>query len=146
MGSSIYCVDLAWNEPNVLCCTIKCMHDMYIVYIESGPPVLLVYLYYFLILVITILLYSIDVKNKDRNSPLDVAVREKKQQVALFLFNHSSGSDEDKDKVLMQACESGELNAVKKLVEQHNVNPRGEISFSGFAVESSQLKSCDCLL
>ena len=67
-------------------------------------------------------------KNKEGNSPRDVALREKKQEVALYLFNHSSGSDKDKDKVLMQACESGELKVVKKLVEQHNINPRGEIS------------------
>ena len=67
-------------------------------------------------------------KNKEGNSPLDVAVREKKQAVALYLFNHDCGSDKDKHKVLMQACESGELNVVKKLVEQHSINPRGEIS------------------
>ena len=43
--SSNFCVDLAWNDQNVLCCSIECMHDMYRVYIESGPPVLLVYIY-----------------------------------------------------------------------------------------------------
>ena len=75
-----------------------------------------------------LLLYSIDVKNQEGNSPLDVALRVKNQEVALYLFNYSSGSDQDNDKVLMQACESGELNVVKKLVERHNINPRGEIS------------------
>ena len=72
--------------------------------------------------------FRIDVEDGEGNSALDVAVRENKLNTALYLFNHDCGSDKDKDKVLMQACKSGKLKVVKKLVEQHNINPKGEIS------------------
>ena len=54
-------------------------------------------------------------------------MRENELDIALYLFNHDCGSDKDKDKVLMQACESGELKVVKELVEQHSITPTGEI-------------------
>ena len=62
-------------------------------------------------------------------------MRENELDIALYLFNHDCGSDKDKHKVLMQACESGKLKVVKELVEQHNINPKGEtcdVPFSGF--------------
>ena len=54
-------------------------------------------------------------------------MRENELDIALYLFNHDCGSDKDKDKMLMLASQSGELKALEELVEQHNINPKGEI-------------------
>ena len=45
---------------------------------------------------------------------------------ALFLINHGVGDEQDKANVLCEACKQGNLDLVKKLVEQHNVDPNGE--------------------
>ena len=67
-------------------------------------------------------------KEEWRRSPLDVAVRGNSLEIALYLFNHGCRGDEDKNKILMLACEKREMKVVKELVEQHNVNPKGESS------------------
>ena len=45
---------------------------------------------------------------------------------ALFLINHGVDDEQDKANVLCEACKWGNLDLVKKLVEQHNVDPNGE--------------------
>ena len=45
---------------------------------------------------------------------------------ALFLINHGVDNQQDKANVLCDACERGNLDVVKELVEQHNVDPNGE--------------------
>ena len=68
-----------------------------------------------------------DVKDFYGASPLDVAVRKNELDIALYLISGGYDSGEDKDKVLVEACRSGKLKVVKKLVEQHKVNPKGEL-------------------
>ena len=46
--------------------------------------------------------------------------------VAVYLVNHKIGSLEDKAKLLLGACQWGDMDVVKTLVEQHNVK-RGNI-------------------
>ena len=46
--------------------------------------------------------------------------------IALFLTNHGVDDEQDKAKLLYKACEWGNLDVVKELVEQHNVDPNGE--------------------
>ena len=67
-----------------------------------------------------------DVKDDSGDSPLDVAVRWNKLDIALYLISHGFGSDDDKHKVFISACHTGELKVVKKLVEQHSIDPKGE--------------------
>ena len=45
---------------------------------------------------------------------------------ALYLINH--GLHDEQHKLLCEACKWGDLDVVKKLVEQHNVDPSGEYS------------------
>ena len=45
---------------------------------------------------------------------------------ALYLTNHGVGDEQDKAKLLCEACKWGKLDVVKELVEQHNVDPKGE--------------------
>ena len=47
--------------------------------------------------------------------------------VGLYLMKHHDCVDEqDKAKLLCKACQRGNLDVVKELVEQHNVDPNGE--------------------
>ena len=55
-------------------------------------------------------------------------MRENKLEIALFLINHGCGGEEDKGKVFRKACRSGKLKMMKELVEQHNIDPKGEVS------------------
>ena len=45
---------------------------------------------------------------------------------ALYLTNHGVDDEQDKAKLLCEACKWGNLDLMKKLVEQHNVDPNGE--------------------
>ena len=45
---------------------------------------------------------------------------------ALFLINHGVDDEQDKARLLCEACEWGNLDVVKELVEQLNVDPNGE--------------------
>ena len=47
--------------------------------------------------------------------------------VGLYLIkHHGCGDEQDKAELLYKACECGNLDVVKELVEQHNVDPNGE--------------------
>ena len=46
--------------------------------------------------------------------------------IALFLINHGVDDEQDKARLLCEACEWGNLDVVKELVEQHIVDPNGE--------------------
>ena len=46
--------------------------------------------------------------------------------IALYLINHGVDDEQDKARVLCEACKSRNLNVMKELVEQHNVDPNGE--------------------
>ena len=47
--------------------------------------------------------------------------------VGLYLIkHHGCGDEQDKAKLLCKACRWGNLDVVKELVEQHNVDPNGE--------------------
>ena len=48
-------------------------------------------------------------------------------RVGLYLMKHHGYDDEqDKAKLLCNACQRRNLDVVKELVEQHNVDPNGE--------------------
>ena len=47
--------------------------------------------------------------------------------VGLYLIkHHGCGDEQDKARLLCIACLCGNLDVVKELVEQHNVDPNGE--------------------
>ena len=48
-------------------------------------------------------------------------------RVDLYLIKcHGYSDEQDKAKLLCKACKGGNLDVVKELVEQHNVDPTGE--------------------
>ncbi len=66
-------------------------------------------------------------------SPLDIALQglydeDPEFDVPLYLVRRGCGSDEKKAELLCTACHWGELDVVKELVEQHKVDPKGELS------------------
>ncbi len=76
-----------------------------------------------------------DVKDNDGMSPLDNALQHMNLcdedagcDVLLYLVRRGCSSDVDKAKILCAACKHGMLDVVKELIEQHNVDPKGEIS------------------
>ena len=71
-------------------------------------------------------IFLTDVKNDHGESPLDTAVRASQSDIALYLMNVHGCGDKDKGRLLTKACQSGTLKMVKELVEQHNINPKGE--------------------
>ena len=70
------------------------------------------------------------VRGDNGQSPLDMALDEgsvDNGDVGLYLIKHHCGGDEqDKAKLLCKACKWGNLDVMKELVEQHNVDPNGE--------------------
>ena len=70
------------------------------------------------------------VRDDNGRSPLDVVLDEinlDDGDVGLYLIKHNGCVDEqDKAKLLCKACQRGNLDVVKELVEQHNVDPNGE--------------------
>ena len=46
--------------------------------------------------------------------------------IAFYLINHGVDDEQDKARLLCEACKWGNLDVVKELVEQHNVDPNGE--------------------
>ena len=46
--------------------------------------------------------------------------------IVLYLIKHGVDDEQDKANVLCEACYLGNLDVVKELVEQHNVDPNGE--------------------
>ena len=63
-------------------------------------------------------------------SPLDVALDKDSEEncnVGFYLiYHHGCGDEQDKAKLLCKACDRGNLDVVKELVEQHNMDPNGE--------------------
>ena len=48
-------------------------------------------------------------------------------RVGLYLIEcHGCGDKQDKAQLLCKACKCGNLDVVKELIEQHNVDPNGE--------------------
>ena len=86
----------------------------------------------FLYKLLYIQVYTLTAGVRDDNgrSPLDVALDEDSWDnghVGLYLMKHHGCVDEqDKAKLLCKACQRGNLDVVKELVEQHNVDPNGE--------------------
>ena len=70
------------------------------------------------------------VRDDNGRSPLDVALDEGSRDdahVGLYLIKrHGCLDEQDKAKLLCKACQRGNLDVVKELVEQHNVDPNGE--------------------
>ena len=71
-----------------------------------------------------------DIQDNEGKSPLDAALQRYELDTAVYLMNHGCGSHEDKVKTLCRACQLGELTVVKELVEQHNINSKGNINIS----------------
>ena len=70
------------------------------------------------------------VRDDNKRSPLDIVLDEGSRDngdVGLYLVKHHGYSEEqDKAKLLCKACRWGNLDVVKELVEQHNVDTNGE--------------------
>ena len=45
----------------------------------------------------------------------------------LYLINHGACDDKDKAKLLCKACELNKLDIVKELVEEHKLDPKGNL-------------------
>ena len=69
---------------------------------------------------------SLDVRDDKGRTPLDTAI-ENNTSAAFYLIDHIPGMCDDKErgKLLCRACNSGDLDMVKKLVEEHLVDPKG---------------------
>ena len=70
---------------------------------------------------------SLDVRDDKGRTPLDMVI-EKNTSAAIYLINHGSSTcgDKERGKLLCKACNSGKLDMVKELVEQHKVFPNGQ--------------------
>ena len=70
------------------------------------------------------------VRDDNGRSPLDVVLDEKSEddgRVGLYLMKHHGCVDEqNKANLFCKACQRGNLDVVKELIEQHNVDPNGE--------------------
>ena len=71
------------------------------------------------------------VRDANGRSPLNAALDEESNwdngRVGLYLIKHHGCVDEqDKARLLCKACKEGNLDVVKELVEQHDVDPNGE--------------------
>ena len=79
------------------------------------------------------LLYALssDARDNKGRTPLDMAI-ENNTSAAIYLMNHGSSMccDKERGKLLCKACSSGKLDMVKKLVEQHKVDPKGQYVYS----------------
>ena len=86
----------------------------------------------FLYKLLYIQVYTLTAGVRDDNgrSPLDVVLDEESKDngdVGLYLMkHHGCGDEQDKAKLLCKECQGGNLDVVKQLVEQHNVDPNGE--------------------
>ena len=70
------------------------------------------------------------VRDDKGRSPLDVVLDEGSRDsghIGLYLVkHHGCGDEQDKVKLLCKACQRRNLNVVKQLVQQHNLDPNGE--------------------
>ena len=70
------------------------------------------------------------IRDDNGRSPLDVVLDEGSRDngdIGLDLIkHHGCGNEQDKAMLLCKACQRGNLDVVKELVEQHNVDPSGE--------------------
>ena len=69
---------------------------------------------------------SLDMRDDKGRTPLDTAI-ENSTIAVRYLMDHGSGmcGDKQRGKLLCRACNSGNLDMVKKLVERHKVDPKG---------------------
>ena len=69
---------------------------------------------------------SLDTTDDQGRTPLDTAM-ENNTSAAFYLINRVPDmcGDNKGEKLLCRACNSGKLYMVKKLVEQHKVDPKG---------------------
>ena len=65
------------------------------------------------------------VNDGDEDSPLDEVVRMHDSDRMLYLAIHGCGNSKFKDAAIIKACFYGRLEVAKKLIEQHNINPKG---------------------
>ena len=65
-------------------------------------------------------------KDGDEDSPLDEVVEMAYPDRMLHLVNHGCGNSKFKDAAFIKACKYGGLEVVKKMIEQHNINPTGK--------------------
>ena len=63
----------------------------------------------------------------EEGSPLDCAVEEDHYDIALYLVNHGCVVNRNKERLLLSACQYGELDVVKELIEKYKVDPKGKI-------------------
>ena len=74
------------------------------------------------------------VRDDNGQSLLDVVLdKESKNYGRLGLYlikHHGCGDEQDKARLLCKACEWENLDVVKELVEQHNVDPNGEYNYN----------------
>ena len=65
-------------------------------------------------------------KDDKGESPLDLALKSDNVEAAHYLISRSGGSSRECAKLLCMACERGEFNIVKELVEKYKVDPKCE--------------------
>ena len=72
--------------------------------------------------------FTTGVRDGQGRSLVNVALAkpDRRLNIALFLINLGVDDEQDKAKLLFEACDWGNLDVVKELVEQHNVDPNGE--------------------
>ena len=72
-----------------------------------------------------------DIRDSNGRSSLDLALnsfgpRDDLLDLPLYLINSGYGDMEKKAELLFRGCYYGKLDVVKEMVEQHNVDPKGD--------------------
>ena len=65
------------------------------------------------------------VKDGDEDSPLDEVVEMDDSDRMFHLAIHGCGNNKFKYTAIIKACKYGWLKLMKELIEQHNINPKG---------------------
>ena len=73
-----------------------------------------------------------DIRDSNGRSPLDLALSSfgpgnDPLDLPLYLINSGYGGIEKKTELLFRGCYYGQLDVVKEMVEQHNVDPKGDL-------------------
>ena len=73
-------------------------------------------------------------KDDNDDSPLDVALESDNIVAAHYILSHGGNADKSGAKLLCGACEDGEIDVVKELVEKYKVDPNCELIKFFFSV------------
>ena len=77
-----------------------------------------------------------DDRDNRNESPLDVALKSNEIEIAHYLISRSGGGGKQVAKLLCGACETGEFDVVKDLIEKYKVDPKGKYTSVCFVLRN----------